>query len=163
RVGVEEVAAIGERVGRDVHDAHDECAGQPGQRCRQSGGTGQCGTGQGQVGAHLRATMRLMASARVVGSRSWPRTADVMVLAPGDPLGGVTQTVALRVLTDGDQQVAHCPAYALVVVLRGPTGRARVDHPGQPSNPSGRPGTSSDGSGESGTSVGAGAPMLCSL
>src|SRR5690606_29228556 len=63
---IEPESAVAERVGRDVENAHDE--------------------GPGHVGLPQRGLpprSRAIASARVAGLRSWPRTAEVMVLEPG--------------------------------------------------------------------------------
>src|SRR5690606_19932815 len=79
---LEPLPAVGERVGRHVDHAHDERpagAGQIGQAVHPGVPGGVAGAG----GHRHFPAMRLMASARVAASRMTPRTAEVMVRAPG--------------------------------------------------------------------------------
>ena len=73
---LEPLATVGERVRRHVDDAHDQgpvALGDQGCGLRPHHG----------IGHLLPSSMSAMASARVAGSRSWPRTAEVIVRAPG--------------------------------------------------------------------------------
>ena len=113
RVGVEVAAAVGERVGRDVEDAHDDGA----SRCLggQAAGGARATSRRRAYGraAHRaqRPTMRLIASARVAGSRSWPRTAEVTVRHRlADPAHGHAQVLALDDHDDARAAAACAPA-----------------------------------------------------